>query len=74
MSKNDIDEMQRFLGALVRSGGHASRKFLPRSSNAQDRVRQLAKYLGWAKYSNGEWHITNAGRTAHLARTEGGQG
>jgi hypothetical protein len=58
-------EMQMFLGAIVRSGGFASRNALPPATRKQDRARKKAKELGWAKYGTGGWKITEAGRAAY---------
>jgi hypothetical protein len=63
-------EMQRFLTAIVLAGGSASRKHLPLATRVQDKVRSKAKYLGWAVYKDGEWHITDKGRNAHQPKRQ----
>ena len=59
-------EMSKFLSALKMSGGSANgrRIRMPLASREQDRARKKCKKLGLAFYSNGEWHITAAGREA----------
>ena len=60
------DEMRKFLIALRLCGGSANgrRPHMPMASRAQDRARQKCKRFGLAYYSDGEWHITKAGRAA----------
>jgi len=63
---SDAHEMRRFLRALSVSGGRASsrHKNMPLATREQDRVRRKAKALGWVEFERGEWHITQAGRSA----------
>lgn len=63
-----MTEAQRdFLDRLVSGGGHASlRELGPQTSQEQNSARQTCKRRGWARYSNGAWFITEAGRAALL--------
>jgi len=59
------DEMRRFLSAIIKQGGMASRGELPIATRAQDKARKAAKRLGLAEYVTGGWRITPAGIRAY---------